>query len=182
MESLAQKSMIGHSDFVPLEKGMGGSGDAYGLNPNFNPYAAQSQNMTKKSYQSLGDTSGLVLATENSTMKPTKPPIGPGGASPSPFRRKGSKQSYGGGSQNTLDFIDNMINQDVIPGGKSTLDDSGFKLPDYEGMQTSLMKGSATKFGGTQGTQGSLDVQALNEKQEHRLDKMQIEVDNLLNM
>ena len=88
-----------------------------------------------------------------------------------------------------MDFLDKIINNTDDPEGSNlNLDD--FKIPEYEGIQTSLMKNTAGNsrgfsngnnskgFGGG-GTQGSLS--ALNRKQDSRLNHIENEVDNLMN-
>lgn len=66
------------------------------------------------------------MATENSDAKIRPPRV------PSVKNLKTKKMSTSDGT-NTMDFIEKMINQDVS-------DD--FKIPEYEGIQTSLMKNS----------------------------------------
>ena len=79
---------------------------------------------------------------------------------------KNKKLSTSDGT-NTMDFIEKMINQDIT-------DD--FKIPEYEGIQTSLMKNSSSnRF-----SQGTLNVENLNLQNEQRLHKMQSEVDSML--
>ena len=66
-----------------------------------------------------------------------------------------------------MDFIEKMINQDIT---------EDFKIPEYEGIQTSLMKNSSSnRF-----SQGTLNVENLNLQNEQRLHKMQSEVDSML--
>ena len=79
---------------------------------------------------------------------------------------KNKKLSTSDGT-NTMDFIEKMINQDIT---------EDFKIPEYEGIQTSLMKNSSSnRF-----SQGTLNVENLNLQNEQRLHKMQSEVDSML--
>lgn len=54
-----------------------------------------------------------------------------------------------------------------------------FKIPEYDGIQTSLMKNTNNTMGRLSNN-GTLNLDALNSKQDNRLDKIQNEVEALI--
>jgi len=91
----------------------------------------------KSNKSGIGNTQDLRMATENSSKKRTEA-----------FVRKGSKMST---TNNTMDFIDKWIANKEEGGAMEdnylkSLNGSDFKIPEYEGIQTSLMKRTGSKM------------------------------------
>lgn len=115
---------------------------------------------SKKSYGSYNNNQ-LILATEHSDGKP------PRHRSSAGFQQQKTQGSVKLGSEgaNTMDFIDRMLSGD----NTEQVNLEEFKIPEYEGIQTSLMKNSASKgFGGSQ-----VSISALNSKQDKRLEGLE---------
>ena len=224
LESTGKKSMIGHSDFVHMEnqKALDFAANNLSSDPYIDLQAAKGQ---KKDYSSLGEVSQLVLATENSAAQAKdRLPLPQTNANQEPqfgnLNMDLSKMSLGGEKTNTMDFIEKMINQGAAENEKMSLkkpiekqeaDDSignllqDFKIPEYNGMQTNLIKNPAESnsknkandvYGyspdsklnisqgdltrkmalGTSGTNnslGTINLDALLQKQDKRLDRIE---------
>ena len=153
--------MIGHSDFVhpedqrPLDFGANNlSRDPY-LDLPSKPSNPASR-VEEGKHGGLGDVSQLVLATEHSA-RPSKEPAERREAGLGNLNMNLSKMSLGGDKTNTMDFIEKIINQGASENEKLSLkkpiepsapaDDSigyllkDFKLPEYDGIQSSRIKG-----------------------------------------
>lgn len=119
-----------------------------------------------------------MLATEHSEAPSSRPPHAPS----SLRKREGIKNQSLAESQgnNTMEFIEKLIrgDDDKQPAGTSLKMSGEFHLPEYEGIQTSLMKKTNTSQASLNNTSFNLDK--LNAERDSRLHEMQEEVDQLI--
>lgn len=159
--------MIGYSDFVPYNSSI------KEMNPREKPsQQTPYEHEFKKSREKLLQTNELVMR-QNSDSKPSQRPP----QQPYKLNSSGLKLSNKLGSDtNTMDFIDKLLNNnenndDAI--GSSSLNLEDFKIPEYEGIQTSLMKNTAGQgtLKSANGSQGSLE--AIINRQDNRLNRIE---------